>query len=324
MRAWEKQFMQRDETFDGSFRAGEKGVKAVFTPMDGKSEWLVMEDGSAYVRLKTPFCGPVLYPVREPHLYCPPRAVLMDLDGTSVISEEFWIWIVEQTMKEALGNPRFNLKQEDIPFVSGFSVSEHLCYCIGKYGAVKRGPSVELAGAREIYHRITSVELEKIARGEGRTEAFRVRPHLKEFLLALKAAGVKIGLVTSGLYAKAMPEILAAFRQMELGDPFEFYDAVITAGTAYQKGGSGTLGEYCAKPHPWLYAEIAGMGLGLEAKDRDRVAVLEDSGAGVLAGRLAGFAVMGLAGGNLRQAGLECLTEIYTDSLPRILEALLI
>ena len=57
----------------------------------------------------------------------------MDLDGTSVRSEEFWIWIIEMTTASLLGNPDFKLEEADMPFVSGHSVSEHLQYCIDKY-----------------------------------------------------------------------------------------------------------------------------------------------------------------------------------------------
>lgn len=318
MRMWEREFIQLEETFDGRFHAGRNGIRSVCTPRDRVSEWLVMEDDSAYARLRVPFSQPILYPVREPQLSPGPKAVLMDLDGTSVISEEFWIWTIELTMKEVLGNTGFLLAREDMPYVSGFSVSEHLQYCMDKYGG-----GGDINEARQVYHRTAARELQKISQGTGRMEAFRVRPGLREFLRTLKEENIKVGLVTSGLYEKAMPEILSAFRQMEMGDPLDFYDAVVTAGTAYGKGSSGTLGEYSAKPHPWLYAEIAGVGLGLGEEDRDGIVVLEDSSAGVLAGRLAGFPVIGLEGGNIRQAGVESLTHFMADNLQEIVPVLL-
>lgn len=39
---------------------------------------------------------------------------------------------------------------------------------------------------------------------------------------------MRIALVTSGLYEKAWPEIVSAFRTLDLGDPRAFYDAIIT------------------------------------------------------------------------------------------------
>ena len=40
----------------------------------------------------------------------PLQAVLMDLDGTTVHSEHFWIWIIEKTTASLLGNPKFELE----------------------------------------------------------------------------------------------------------------------------------------------------------------------------------------------------------------------
>ncbi|MCK7505387.1 MAG: hypothetical protein MZV70_15775 [Desulfobacterales bacterium] len=37
------------------------------------------------------------------------RAVLMDLDGTTVRSEPFWVWMIEQTTASLLGDPAFTL-----------------------------------------------------------------------------------------------------------------------------------------------------------------------------------------------------------------------
>ncbi len=318
MNDWKDEMIPLETTFDSRFAVGRGDVQGIYTPRDRKAEFIVMEDGACYARLKTSFSAPVLYPFPAVDFRPKAKAVLMDLDGTSVISEEFWIWMIELTMQGLLKDERFSLEEGDIPYVSGFSVTEHLQYCIDKYR-----PGADISEARRIYQSITGREMKKIMEGGGRADAFRVRPQLKEFLLALKDNGIKIGLVTSGLYEKAMPEIVSAFRQMQLGEPLRFYDAVVTAGTAYGDGKSGTLGEYSAKPHPWLYSEIAGVGLGLGKEDACHVVVLEDSSAGVLAGRLAGYPVIGMEGGNIRQAGLDCLTAKQADTLSEVLDYLL-
>ncbi len=155
----------------------------------------------------------------------------MDLDGTSVHSEGFWVWIIERTTAELIGDPGFALEEADLPHVSGHSVSEHLQYCIRKYA-----PGCTVEAARAIYFEFTRREMGAILEGRGRADAFTPAPGLKEFLLALKARKIKIALVTSGLYEKAYPEIVAAFRVMGLGDPAAFYDAIITAGLP---GGTG-------------------------------------------------------------------------------------
>ena len=110
--------------------------------------------------------------------------------------------------------------------------------------------------------------------------------------------GIKIGLVTSGLYEKAWPEILSAFKTLGMGDPKDFYDAIISAGFPLRKGSVGTLGELSPKPHPWLYSETSIVGLGEAFADRSRVVGIEDSGAGACSVRLAGYSTIGIAGGN--------------------------
>lgn len=306
------------QTSDGKFLAGQNGVTDIKTPRDRRSEFIFQND-NVWVRLKTAIGPTPLYPLTPPIFAPPAKAVLMDLDGTSVQSETFWVWIIEKTLQELSGNPQLSLSDEDLPFVSGFSVSEHLQYGIDKYV-----PGASIVKARELYHRITEYEMQEILAGRGNAEAFRPAPHLKEFLTALKQNNVKIGLVTSGLYCKAMPEIIAAFRTLEMGDPMEFYDAVITAGTSYIAGKqAGTLGELSAKPHPWLYAEIARVGMGLSEEDMNHVIGIEDSSAGVLSLALAGFPVVGIKDGNVQSAGLNGLLAKNCSDLMQILEDIL-
>jgi beta-phosphoglucomutase-like phosphatase (HAD superfamily) len=259
---------------------------------------------------------PAYYPVHCVKMEKPIKAVLMDLDGTSVRSEEFWIWIIQMSTASLLGDPGFELEEADLPFVSGHSVSEHLQYCIRKYC-----PDRTVEEARKYYFEHTRREMNEIVEGRGREGAFVPSPGLKEFLYELKGMGIKIGLVTSGLYEKAWPEILSAFRTLDMGDPKEFYDAIITAGFAMQKGrGAGTLGELSPKPHPWLYAEVARVGLGLAFEDRHHVIGIEDSGAGVCSIRLAGFSVIGFGGGNIDDSGTRGLCDHYCDTFEEILE----
>lgn len=310
-------FIDLETGADGIYRVGHHGVCRILTPLDRKVEFICYEDRTlAWV--KSAMGYPALYPLHDVHFEGPADAVLMDLDGTSVHSEEFWVWIIQETTARLLGNPRFELGEEDLPHVSGHSVGEHLQHCIDKYCP---GKSLELA--REYYYQITHHELREISEGRGRADAFTPTPGLKEFLLELKARKIRIGLVTSGLYEKAWPEIISAFRTMKLGDPLEFYDAIITAGAAIRKGQAGTLGELEPKPHPWLYAETAKVGLGIDFERRHRVIGFEDSSAGVVSVRLAGFAAVGVGGGNIEQSGVRPLlyrqiTDL-TEALPIVL-----
>jgi beta-phosphoglucomutase-like phosphatase (HAD superfamily) len=113
---------------------------------------------------------------------------------------------------------------------------------------------------------------------------------------------------------------VAAFRHLGLGDPAGFYDAIITAGFPLRRGEVGTLGELSPKPHPWLYAEAARVGLGLSFEDRHHVVGLEDSGAGICAVRLAGFTPVGMTGGNLEESGARALCRACCETFAEVLE----
>ncbi len=300
----------------GLFTAGQDGVQRILTPLDEKTEFIIYQD-KTLVLVKSALGYPAIYPLPQADYIGPAKAVLMDLDGTSVKSETFWIWIIEQTVAALLKNSRFSLEEADLPFVSGHSVSEHLQYCLDKYC-----PNASLVDARRIYTAITRQEMQAIMTGKGEKDAFVPAEGLKDFLLTLKARGIRIGLVTSGLYEKAMPEIVSAFRTLGMGDPLEFYDAIITAGTSFSSDKGGTLGELEPKPHPWLYAETAAVGLGLTQKEKCRVIGIEDAGAGVLALRLAGFAVAGMEDGNITASGLDSLCCAKAQRLDNLLPLL--
>ncbi len=252
------------------------------------------------------------YRIAPVEFQAPAQAILMDLDGTTLTSEEFWMFIIEETMKKLMGDQRFSLEEADVPFVSGFTTVDHLNYCIGKYAQDKK-----IDDAVALYHQTAEFELAEIMAGRGHVDAFRPMEGLKEFLTEVKARKIKIGLATSGLDYKAIPEIVAAFRALDMGDPREFYDAIITGGRRKDVGDYGTLGEVVSKPHPWIYTELAY--LGLKVTDPTRVIGIEDSAAGVLSLRFSSFPVVGLNSGNITQSGLDCLCQHKVDRLPQIL-----
>lgn len=302
-----------ERSADGRFEVGQKGVQAIGTTGDRKVDFIGFEDHTLAL-VKSAMGYPAYYPVDSVEEERPLRAILMDLDGTTVHSEEFWIWIIQKSTASLLGDSTFELEEADIPFVSGHSVSEHLQYCVGKYC-----PDKTVEEARKYYFEHTHREMQLIHGGKGRPGAFRPSPGIKDFLLELKSMGLKIGLVTSGLYEKAYPEILDAFRTLGMGDPREFYDAIITAGFALRKGETGTLGELSPKPHPWLYAETYRVGLGMEYADRSSAIGIEDSGAGIVSIRLAGLQAWGIGGGNIDQAGTRGLCSSYSEDFPSLL-----
>jgi len=314
--ARQSDFISLERCTDERFATGRDGVISILATSDRKVEFIFFKDHVlAYVSSAMGY--PVYYPLWPIKIKKPIRAVLMDLDGTSVRSESFWIWIIQQSCASLIGNPKFELQQADLPYVSGHSVSEHLEYCVRKYC-----PDKKVEEARKYYFQHTHFQMRQIMEGHGRADAFTPTPGLKDFLLELKARGIKIGLVTSGLYEKAWPEILSAFRQLSMGDPKDFYDAIITAGFPLRKGEVGTLGELTPKPHPWLYAEVCRVGLGIPSEGRNHVIGIEDSGAGVCSIRLAGFAVIGFAGGNIIESGTKGLCSYYCETFDDVLKVI--
>ena len=306
------------ETSDKSFVEGKDGVQKIWTPSDKKVEVIIFKD-KTLCNVKSALGYPAIYKVPEAKFQGPAKAILMDLDGTSVHSENFWMWIIEQTIAKLKHDASFKLEETDEPHVSGHSVSEHLQYCINKYC-----PDKTIEEARSIYFETTEYEMKEILEGRGKKGAFNPAPGLKEFLEEVKGNGIKIGLVTSGLYTKAMPEIISAFQILKMGDPLDFYDAIITAGQTFKKGQTGTIGELAPKPHPWLYSETAKVGLGITEEDKSRVLGFEDSSAGIMSIRLAGFQAVGINGGNIHASGMDslCLKQYdnLCDALPLLLE----
>ncbi len=308
------EFVHLDATSDGRFRPGDNGVRAIVTPADRRVEFVAFADHTlAHVRSLLGYGA--YYPVHPTIRRPPVRAVLMDLDGTTVHSEAFWVWMIEKATSSLLGDPAFTLEDADRPFVAGFSVSEHLKYCITKYC-----PDKTVEEARRYYFQHVRHEMAEVLEGRGRADAFVPAPGLKAFLGELKRRGVKVAVVTSGLHEKAWPELVAAFRTMDMGDPRAFYDAIITAGFPLRDGEPGTIGELAPKPHPWLYAEAYRLGLGMPFEQRHHVLGLEDSGAGVCALRLAGFSPIGMAGGNIVESGTRPLCERYCSSFDEVLD----
>ncbi|TFG66805.1 MAG: HAD family phosphatase [Anaerolineales bacterium] len=313
----ESGFRLLEKTSNGVFSVGQNGVNAIAATGDAKVEFICFDDKTlAFVNSGMGY--PAYYPVHPTEIKKPIKAVLMDLDGTTVRSEEFWVWIIEKTTASLLDKPGFQLEEADIPYVSGHSVSEHLTHCIAKYC-----PDKTVEQARDFYFQHTHFEMREIMEGHGRPHAFTPTVGIAEFLNKLKEQDIKIGMVTSGLYEKAWPEIFDAFKTLGMGDPKEFYDAIITAGFPLRKGSPGTLGELSPKPHPWLYAETARVGLGIEFSDRNSVVGIEDSGAGVCSIRLAGYPTIGISGGNIVESGTQELCGHYCENFDEIANIIL-
>ena len=62
------------------------------------------------------------------------------------------------------------------------------------------------------------------------------------------------------------------------------------------------------------------MGLGQAFAERSRVIGIEDSGAGVCSVRLAGYATVGIAGGNIESSGTKAVCTHYCQNFEEIMK----
>ena len=84
----------------GRFVVGRGGVVSITATGDRKVEFIAFA-GHTLAYVKSAMGYPAYYPVHPVRLEKPVQAVLMDLDGTSVRSEDFWIWIIEHDRRPA-------------------------------------------------------------------------------------------------------------------------------------------------------------------------------------------------------------------------------
>jgi len=205
------------------------------------------------------------------------EAVMMDMDGSSTDTEKLVLEAMRQMMAEALSVPSFRFAAEDYAHIIGDSTTNHVRYLVSTYGL----DSTALQQYIEGYYRHYHAALEGIRDGAIRDALIEPMPGLREFLTTLKARDVKVGLVTSSLKKEVDIVMPVVFDRMGLPPDYEaFYDGVITA---------DDVGEAFLKPHPNLYWRMAEEKLCL--RDWRRAFVVEDSAAGILAARIAGFAV---------------------------------
>lgn len=303
------------ETCDGFFCTNQKGVSNILLSKDKKIYIVIFDSQKKLIGINIRNIYVSYYPLQNVAIEYPIKAVLMDLDGTTLYSEEFWIHVIEETVRLTSYDTDFSVSEADIPFVSGHSVSEHLQYCIDKYY-----PTCSLSKAINIYYEVSCKELNALLNGQ--LNGMKIQPafYLKEFLLYLLDKKIKIGLVTSGLYEKAYPEIWSVCSSLNLGKPETVYNSIVTAGTPLKDHHVGTLGELSSKPHPWLYLEAAIVGLGISFEDRKHVIGIEDSGAGICALCAAGIPAIAMKNGNVIKSRLNSLCFDMCDTLLEVKE----
>lgn len=300
-----KLMFQTKSTSDGYFSI-EKNADKIYVSLDKKIEFVILPNKKVIVGVICSTFGETYYPMRDVEFPEKITSVVMDLDGTTAISEKFWINVIKETFIAVSNKVDFDFNESDIPFISGHTTYEHLLYCLTKYDSPSK---IDLAV--EKYNKIAEHELEKLLKTGD--DSIIPTNGLGNFINICKLYGVKIGLVTSGSYEKAYPEIQSIIRQLKYSEIAQVYDTVITAGSPLSKYHIGTMGQLVAKPHPWLYMEA--LFVGLNEKNTDQIIGFEDSGAGVIALRLAGIPVIGVKGGNIIESGYGDFCECFVDDM---------
>ncbi|MCK4591287.1 MAG: HAD family phosphatase [Candidatus Latescibacteria bacterium] len=262
--------------------------------------------GRQYVTVYTPI--ETRYLVSDPpSCFQTLEAVMMDMDGSSTDTEKLVLEAMRQMMREVLGKSDFRFAREDFPHIIGDSTTNHVKYLVKTYNL----DPAQLDQCIDTYYQRYHQTLYDIRDGKIGDILIEPMPGLKEFLTTLRQRGVKIGLVTSSLKEEAdivMPEV---FKGMGLDPDYEsFYDGVIAA---------DEVGEAFLKPHPNLYIRMAEEKLNV--RNRRNCFVVEDSTAGIIAARVAGFAVAAVPHPGTRDHSLELANlGIMKRGLPEILE----
>src|SRR4051812_39028024 len=99
-------FMPLQKSSDNIFAVGELGVVSILATGDRKVEFITFES-STLALVNSSMGYPAYYPVHPVNIQKPIRGVLMDLDGTTVHSEEFWMLIIQMSIASLLGDSNF-------------------------------------------------------------------------------------------------------------------------------------------------------------------------------------------------------------------------
>lgn len=199
----------------------------------------------------------------------PVRAVLFDMDGVLVDSEDLIAAAAMRLFRERYGT---EVRREDFhPFV-GAGETRYVGGVAEKYGI-----EVDIVEAKEILYR----NYEELA-----VAGMEILPGAREYPFACRKAGLKIALASAADRVK----VLVNLRALDLGE--DFFDALVTGGDVERK-----------KPYPDIYLEAARR----IAVDPAECVVVEDAVNGVIAGKAAGARCLGLttsfSEATLREAG---------------------
>lgn len=235
-----------------------------------------------------------------------PRAVLLDMDGTSLISEQFWVRMLDETVRYVTKSD-VGLSSSDKLSVQGATTRDHLAF-------LKRSLGLDI-GLQDLVSAYDIVVEDAFYNHDVGTLAREIslQAGFADVRSTAFALGIPFLLVTNGNMRKADIETRIIAHHLELDDVAAVSTGVWCA--PRQEGWLKAFGGSLGKPHPWPYLEAATKGAGIETKDLGSVIAVDDSAAGVCSIRLAGLKTVGLAGGNISAMGAEVFCDELAESL---------
>lgn len=218
--------------------------------------------------------APLTRPIR------PIRGVLLDLDGTSLDSEEFWVSMLSASLVAA-GGPPTGLSQADREHLRGGTTRDHLAYVHRSYN---------LDCGREsfasIYHEVVDAHFFEAPDYE-LTQSFSLSPGFRELRNYLNEVDIPLALVTNGSEQKARRELEIMAHHLDL-DTADVCTTLWCGTNEPETNVVHPVGLLAGKPHPWPYLEAAVVGLGMTAEDLPSVLAVDDTLVGVASARIAG------------------------------------
>ncbi|GIG69203.1 HAD family hydrolase [Phytomonospora endophytica] len=236
----------------------------------------------------------------------PPTAIFMDLDGTTLRSEQFWIDILEATARAAGGND-IRLRAEDRILLQGAPTRTHLAHIMRRYAL-----DASLTELAATYEQVC--EALYFTRSIPALAAeISLEPGFGEVRDWARRHDVPLILVTNGNERKAGVGLEVIAHHLACASGSEVCDGVWCA--PMRSSWLRPFGANAGKPHPWPYLEAATRGAQLDPTALRHAVAVDDSAAGVCSIRLAGIRSVGFASGNIRGTGAHVFCDHIVDSL---------
>lgn len=151
-----EKFININKSSDNLFSKEDKEIDSIFVTNDKKIEFVRFKNSTLLMGIKSSFRSNSYYNIHDLKLK-KVKNILMDMDGTTMLSEKFWVEMLRISVVKVTKDDNFKFSDSDFPYISGHSVTEHLSYCIDKYKL-----KCKLFELKEIYDDIVDYNLDNL------------------------------------------------------------------------------------------------------------------------------------------------------------------